>query len=870
VACSTGDADARTTHLRQGPPQPPSELSVLRVLYVEDDPQDAELARHMLRSRAPWIELQVVTTRAEAQSCLDGANRPDLLLSDMYLPDGNGMELLAQVRSSDLPLAVVLITGHGDEAAAATALQGGADDYIIKTGDYLQRLPALLAAALHNHRTQARRRNQPLRLLYAGRMTLDIERLRLHLKRHAPHIQFETALQASAVLARLAGSAEPGVDVLLLDFQLPDMHGLELVRELRHQRQLDLPIVLLTTHHGDEAVALHALKLGATDYLPHQEATPQRLCAVLESAHLRVQLERERAALRESEERFRQMAESIRDVFWLSDPVRNRVLYVNPAFERMWGYPPEAVYANPAVWLASVHPDDRERVASVFTDALRNSDWQIEFRALRPDGSLRHVMARGYAVRDAQGRIVRRAGLSQDITEQKQQEERIQHLAYHDALTGLPNRMLVLDRLARGLAIAQRQHRQLAVLFLDLDRFKTINDTLGHLSGDSLLCQVASRLQNSLREQDTVARLGGDEFLVLLEHVGDISDVAHVANKILDALAVPFDLGGQELHITVSIGVSLYPRDAQDAETLLKYADTALYKAKDAGRNTYRFFSPEMDAHARAQLRMENELRRALDRGELVLHYQPQFELSSGRLYGVETLLRWQHPQRGLVGPHEFIGLAEETGLILPIGEWVLDMACAQAQAWRQAGHSELRVAVNLSARQLQRPGLLAAVRQALDASGLPASALELEMTESVIMKEAEQSSLLLEQLRQLGVQLSMDAFGTGYSNLAHLKRLPLQRLKIDSSFIHGLENDNGDVAIVAAILAMAHKLHLRVLAEGVETKAQRQCLQQLGCDEAQGFVFGRPLDATSMTALLAQHASPAQPIDPESLWPVI
>jgi EAL domain-containing protein (putative c-di-GMP-specific phosphodiesterase class I) len=333
---------------------------------------------------------------------------------------------------------------------------------------------------------------------------------------------------------------------------------------------------------------------------------------------------------------------------------------------------------------------------------------------------------------------------------------------------------------------------------------------------------------------------------------------------------VPFDLGGQELHITVSIGVSLYPRDAQDAETLLKYADTALYKAKDAGRNTYRFFSPEMDAHARAQLRMENELRRALDRSELVLHYQPQFELSSGRLYGVETLLRWQHPQRGLVGPHEFIGLAEETGLILPIGEWVLDMACAQAQAWRQAGHSELRVAVNLSARQLQRPGLLAAVRQALDASGLPASALELEMTESVIMKEAEQSSLLLEQLRQLGVQLSMDAFGTGYSNLAHLKRLPLQRLKIDSSFIHGLENDNGDVAIVAAILAMAHKLHLRVLAEGVETKAQRQCLQQLGCDEAQGFVFGRPLDATSMTALLAQHASPAQPIDPESLWPVI
>jgi diguanylate cyclase (GGDEF)-like protein/PAS domain S-box-containing protein len=858
----------------------------LRVLYVEDDAQDAELARHVLGSRAAWLSLQVVTTLAEARrllATLPASDYPDLILTDLQLLDGSGMDVLADVRTAGWPIAVVLITGHGDDAAAVAALRGGADDYIVKEGDYLRRLPKLLETALHNFRKLLQRHSQPLRVLCAERGSVSS-----HWLSQPAHgglascLLQESVHSAQGVLDRLVaalGRPQPPLDmrpdvrpdVLLLDVELPGMSSLDLVRELRQQRHLDLPIVLLTGP-GDEAAALHALKLGATDYLPRREATPHRLCAVLESAHLRVQLERERAALRESEERLRQMAESIRDVFWLSDPKRNCILYINPAFERMWGYPAEAVYADPAIWLRSVYPDDRQRVASVFTDTLRNSDWELEFRAMRPDNSLRHVLMRGYAVRDAAGQLLRRAGIAQDITEQKQQEERIQHLAYHDALTGLPNRMLVMDRLARGLAVAQRQHRQLALLFMDLDRFKTINDTLGHLSGDSLLRQVAQRLQSSMREQDTVARLGGDEFLVLLEHVADVSDVAHVANKILSALALPFQLGKHELHVTVSIGVSLYPRDAQDTESLLKYADTALYKAKDAGRNTYRFFSPEMDAHAHAQLRLENELRRALDRGELLLHYQPQFDLDSGRLCGVEALLRWQHPQRGLVMPAEFIGLAEETGLMLPIGVWVLERACAQAQVWRRAGH-ELRMAVNLSGQQLRRPGLVAAVQQALDASGLPAAALELEMSESSVMKEAEQSNQLLYQLRELGVQLSMDDFGTGYSSLAQLKRLPLQRLKIDSSFIHRIDTDGDDEAIVAAILAMAHKMRLRVLAEGVETDAQCRLLMQLGCDEVQGHAFGVSMDAAAMGQLLAEHAGLDQLGDWRagcSNWPVI
>jgi diguanylate cyclase (GGDEF)-like protein len=448
---------------------------------------------------------------------------------------------------------------------------------------------------------------------------------------------------------------------------------------------------------------------------------------------------------------------------------------------------------------------------------------------------------------------VRRAGVVQDVTERKRQEARIEHLAYHDALTGLPNRAMLMDRLARTLAHAQRARQQVAVVFLDLDRFKLVNDTLGHHVGDQLLQEVARRLREALRDDDTVARVGGDEFQVVLGNVAGASDAARVAEKLMLVLSEPFVLEGQELHVTASLGVSLFPRDGASGELLLKYADTALYEAKGEGRNAYRFFSAEMNVQAHGRLQLENDLRRAVERDELVLHYQPQLDLATGEVSAVEALVRWRHPRRGLVPPNAFIPMAEETGLVLGIGEWVLAEACRQVGAWQRAGVGLPRVAVNISARQLQRPGLDGAVRRALAASGLAPQALELEITESSVMLDPQHARAVLQSLRDLGVQLSIDDFGTGYSSLAYLKRLPLDRLKIDRSFIHGFPADGDDAAIVETIIVMTHKLGLRVIAEGVETLEQRLQLERQGCDEMQGFLLAHPVPADELPALLVR-----------------
>jgi diguanylate cyclase (GGDEF)-like protein len=425
-------------------------------------------------------------------------------------------------------------------------------------------------------------------------------------------------------------------------------------------------------------------------------------------------------------------------------------------------------------------------------------------------------------------------------------------MAYHDALTGLPNRSLVLDRLEQGLRMAGHHDRMMAVLFLDLDRFKNINDTLGHLVGDELLRQVARRLRQLLPQEVTLARLGGDEFLVLIEDLEDPAQAARIADTIASELDAPFLIASQDLHISASIGVSLYPRDGTDEQTLLRYADTALYKAKSAGRNTYCFFSPDMNAHAHARLRLENEFRQAIERGELCLHYQPQID-REGRLSGVEALLRWQHPHRGLISPTEFIPMAEDTGLIHVVGDWVLEEACRQARRWQQLGYPDMRVAVNLSVRQLQRRGLDQTVRSVLRRSGLAPAHLELEITESSMMDDPLGTMALLHTLRGIGVQLSVDDFGTGYSSLSYLKRFPLQRLKIDRSFVDGIPDDGEDLAIVEAIVALARKLNLRIVAEGVETGVQRELLSELGCDEMQGFLLGRPMPPGDLEVLLAR-----------------
>jgi diguanylate cyclase (GGDEF)-like protein/PAS domain S-box-containing protein len=438
----------------------------------------------------------------------------------------------------------------------------------------------------------------------------------------------------------------------------------------------------------------------------------------------------------------------------------------------------------------------------------------------------------------------------------KQAEARVRRLAHYDELTGLPNRTMFNQRVSSALARARRRERQLAILFIDLDRFKNINDTLGHDAGDRVLNEIAQRLRGCLRETDTVGRLGGDEFVVLIEEVAEPAQVALVAQKVLAEVGRPIALGAQEVHITASIGISTYPADSDDMQGLMKNADISMYRAKELGKNNYQFYSAQMNVHTLERLAMESDLRRALERNEFLLHYQPKIDLASGVIGGMEALIRWRHPVKGMISPVQFIGLAEETGLIVPIGEWVLRTACAQNRVWQSNGHAPLCVAVNLSARQFSQPSLLEDVARVLADTGLDARLLELEITESMVMRNPAHAVTLLDRLKAMGVRLSIDDFGTGYSSLSYLKRFPIDNVKIDSSFIQDLPGDGEDAAITRAIIAMAHSLRLGVVAEGVETDKQRQFLRQHGCDEMQGFLFSKPLSAEDFLQLLQEVAA--------------
>ncbi len=437
------------------------------------------------------------------------------------------------------------------------------------------------------------------------------------------------------------------------------------------------------------------------------------------------------------------------------------------------------------------------------------------------------------------------------LQQRKRMEERVNYMAFHDELTSLPNRLMLSQRLDQALSRHRRAGSQLAILFLDLDRFKVINDSLGHETGDVLLRQVADRLRAHSREGDTIARMGGDEFVVLIENSGDLSDISAHAQRLVEQLSAPYLLGSNDCHVTVSIGVSVFPADGSDAPALLKAADVAMYRAKDTGRDSYQFYSAAMNVHTVERLELECDLRHALERHEFLLHYQPKVDVATGRITGIEALLRWEHPNRGLISPMDFIPLAEETGLISSIGEWVLATACAQTKEWQDQGFAKLDVAVNLSARQFADPMLLPKLTSIIRRSGLGPSSLELEITESLVMSHGGSAIAVLQQLKSLGVRIAIDDFGTGYSSLAYLKRFPIDTLKVDRSFIRDIPADSGDKLITRAIIAMAHSLRLRVVAEGVETADQLKFLRKERCDTAQGYYLHRPLPAAEVAAVL-------------------
>jgi diguanylate cyclase (GGDEF)-like protein len=446
-------------------------------------------------------------------------------------------------------------------------------------------------------------------------------------------------------------------------------------------------------------------------------------------------------------------------------------------------------------------------------------------------------------VRDDDGNPKYYSTVVEDISRRKQIEEELLHLANHDALTSLPNRSLLLDRLGQALLFAGRAKGQVAVMLIDLDRFKNINDSLGHDVGDKIIVEIARRLSACVRAGDTIARLGGDEFVLIRPDVPREDAVAIMAQQILEALARPMSIQGHEFYPTGSIGVSMYPKDGQDGPTLLKNADTAMYRAKDAGRNNFQFYAHEMNSRALDRLKLETGLRRALEREELVLHYQPQMNIASGRVTGAEALLRWEPPGQATVFPGDFIPIAEETGLIVPMGQWVLRRACEQKRQWHDAGlFPDLRIAVNLSARQFKQQDIVKMVSQTLEDTGCRPEWLELEITESVVMESPEAAAETLHKLSAMGVHLSIDDFGTGYSSLNYLKRFPIDALKIDKSFVRDISVDADDAAIAKAVIALAHSLKLLVIAEGVETAEQLDFLRAQDCDVMQGYFLGRPM----------------------------
>jgi diguanylate cyclase (GGDEF)-like protein/PAS domain S-box-containing protein len=533
--------------------------------------------------------------------------------------------------------------------------------------------------------------------------------------------------------------------------------------------------------------------------------------------------------------------------------LRGRILDVNQAFETITGYRhAEAIGQTSRLLKSGRH--DSYFYQDLWQTLVSQGTWHGEIWNRRKDGTLYPSLLTVTTVRNREHQPTGYVGVFSDITTTKENQERLDYLAHHNPLTGLPNRLLFNDRLNHALNLAVRQHTLLALIFIDVDRFKHINDTMGHSAGDALLQQLAQRFQDMVGRNDTLAHLSGDEFVVLLEDAGHSQNVTLHIHRFFDVLKQPFHLQGQEIYVTVSIGVSLFPADGQDPSVLLRNADTAMYQAKGEGRNTYRFYTEAMMAITFEQMLLENALRGALDRQEFHLVYQPQVNLISRRLVGLEALLRWQHPELGMVSPGQFIPLAEQTGLIRDIGLWVLRSACRQGREWLDQGLSFGRIAVNIAGPQIRQNGLLSVVQSALTESHLPPTHLELEVTESFIMEGATDSVEQLASLRDLGIQISIDDFGTGYSSLSYLKQLPIEKLKIDRSFIRDIPQDANDMAIAEAVIALGHALNLRVIAEGVETQDQAEFLIHKGCHEAQGYFYSRPLLPQHLQNILAHQ----------------
>ncbi|RXF72062.1 putative bifunctional diguanylate cyclase/phosphodiesterase [Hansschlegelia zhihuaiae] len=693
------------------------------------------------------------------------------------------------------------------------------------------------------------------------------------------------------IFAKLAATIEPDVtvrtfanpvealawmtdntpDLVVTDYKMPDLDGAEFTRRFRLLPGCaDVPVVVLTVYE-ERSFRLSALEAGATDFLQspvdhHEFLTRarnllkmrrQQLVIASRAVKLEDELrtsERSRAqALRDSTERLAQVIDTVPALISAADR-QGRCIFVNAHQAAIKGVGPADLLGRTAIDLFGPERGSR----SVALDKLICESGaalpSFEEEIVGDDGERRHVLTTKAPLRDATGEIVAVLTTSLDITDRKRAERHLRHLAHHDALTDLPNRSLLHERVRQAIAQARRTDRKFALHLFDLDRFKGINDVLGHHFGDRLLRAVADRLRATVRESDTVARLGGDEFAILQDNVTSVEDTRDLARRIRESLAAPFRFDGEEVSTSASIGIAVFPDNGFDVDELLKNADLAMYRAKADGRDGFKAFAADMDTTARAITVLESDLRRALARGEFELHFQPQVALGTGRIVGAETLIRWRRENGDIIAPGEFLPRAEENGLIVPINNWVLREACAQAAAWTRQGLPPLRIAVNLSGVQFRKVDIENLVAEALEQSGLEPGRLELELTETILLQDTGTVVKQLEALRAKGVTFSIDDFGTGYSSLAYVKHFPVDRLKIDRSFIGNLKSDANDAAIVRAIVNLGHSLDLEVIAEGVETAAQVAHLRAEGCDEVQGFYFGRPMPSDMFVDLVRRE----------------
>jgi diguanylate cyclase (GGDEF)-like protein/PAS domain S-box-containing protein len=676
---------------------------------------------------------------------------------------------------------------------------------------------------------------------------------------------FEECGSVGDAVARLEGQT---YDLILLDYRLPDATGLALLDWLQ-SRQREEAVVMISGEDGIDA-AIGALRRGADDFVrkPYHVAQLQR---AVQSALHKSALERANRAmsqrLRASERLHRYLVESSPDLIFTLDP-QTRFTYINPRIESLLGYERHQLLNRPFATI--LLPDDVSRVEALTTnpDNAPATGYNLELRLCRnraawPRASMGHITVAlnampMYAKGEGDGlqRHQGTYGVARDISERKRAEEIISFQAYHDQLTHLPNRVLFKDRLELAIAQAQRRGGTLAVMFVDIDRFKLVNDTYGHSEGDLLLRGVATRLKETLRRGDTLARLGGDEFTILLPDINQPEDAETIARKILDLLQVPFRLSHGDFRVSASVGIALFPRDGSTAETLTQHADVAMYQVKRNGRNGFRFFDTELNAHYRQRIELENDLRTALERDEFELYYQPQVSVSQRRVVAVEALIRWHHPIHGLLCPGSFIQVAEEVGLISGISHWVIDRAAGQLARWRAEGHRDLRMSFNLSPHDFDREDIVDTIRETLEIHHLPPSVMDVEITESIMMQDTSAVTAKVRRLREVGVGISIDDFGTGYSALAYLQKFPISSLKIDRSFVRDLDSP-GTHPIISAITGIARGFGLHLVAEGVETAAQARMLRNLGCDCMQGYYFARPANAGEVSRLL--QGMPAQ-----------